>query len=768
MKPFSAIIEWLDIRPRELGPLLLATAGAFLVISFLIVARSLREAFFLDEFSIEALPYVTMATAVVNIPSVILFTRLLARRPLQVVYRNLVFMLAAGLALLYVLTTWLPMPLVVWITTVGFFIWTAVGSLLLTSGFWVLTSETFALRSAKRLFGVISAGGTLGAMVAGLAVGPTANLIGNGGLVLSLIAGLLLAYFVQWCQPEPDTSRDTDEKPIALGENLGLVWQKPHLRLIAGIVATATLASFLLDYQFKEFAVAQYPNDEALAGFFGTFYGLTGVVALFLQVFLASRLLVTAGVAWSLSVLPLFLISGGTLLWLVPGFLTATLARGADNALRRSVHRAVIEYLFVPVPSLLRRRTKTLIDSLVDNAAEGASALFVSVWLAMGLPSGGLAFPLIVLAILLLMLAWRMGSRYMDTLRERLEEGREEIDHEMPADLVTGDLTVTMTRLELGSVIERSGLRDVGAEGLLPDGGADVEDEDLPDDPEAGTSPTDRIGRLHASDSEVIAEALEENEGWAPEHIPALIRLLARDSLYRRATALLAGLGEVSEEALTDNLLDEDADFVIRRRIPRVLALIETRSADEALVEGLFAQRFEVRYRSGVALARRRRRELPRAEEDEERIWEAVRQEVSHERPIWELQRLLDDRPAKDAFVSDRVYGRGELSLEHTFRLLSLVLDPQPTRTAFFGVILEDDRLQNISLEYLEQVLPADIRDELWPFIGDISDQQRERDLRDMDEVVDDLLKTGATLFAGAEEQARLREALEEDSVEDS
>ena len=51
-----------------------------------------------------------------------------------------------------------------------FYLWTALGILLISSGFWVVTSELFAVRSAKRLFGLISAGGTLGAMTMGLSL----------------------------------------------------------------------------------------------------------------------------------------------------------------------------------------------------------------------------------------------------------------------------------------------------------------------------------------------------------------------------------------------------------------------------------------------------------------------------------------------------------------------------------------------------------------------------------------------------------------------
>ncbi len=211
---------------------------------------------------------------------------------------------------------------------------------------------------------------------------------------------------------------------------------------------------------------------------------------------------------------------------------------------------------------------------------------------------------------------------------------------------------------------------------------------------------------------------------------------------------------------LVRRLKDESTDFVIRRRIPRVLSRMGGAEADAALQEALSANRFEVRYRSAIALTRRRRRNLPESDRDSAaRIWAAIQAEVSRERPVWELQKLLDE-PDADDLVARRVGVRGELSLEHTFRLLSLVLEPEAVRAAFHGVVVDDERLRSFALEYLEQVLPADIRAKLWPFIGDVSEYKRNKSLRPLGDVVSDLITTGATLFADTGERAALRRIL--------
>lgn len=211
---------------------------------------------------------------------------------------------------------------------------------------------------------------------------------------------------------------------------------------------------------------------------------------------------------------------------------------------------------------------------------------------------------------------------------------------------------------------------------------------------------------------------------------------------------------------------DPAEEFIIRRRLPRVLGRCGDVRADDALLEALSADRFEIRYRAARALTRRRRHGLPTSTRDRDaRIWAALRLEVTRERPIWELQKLLDAAPTGgegDELVLERAELRGGRSLEHAFRLMSLVLDPQPVRAAFHGIVQGRDDYRGFAQEYLEQVLPADIRERLWLFIGDLSQEQQRARRRSLQEVVGDLLNSHATLFADESQQRALRRLLED------
>src|SRR4030095_170336 len=279
------------------------------------------------------------------------------------------------------------------------------------------------------------------------------------------------------------------------------------------------------------------------------------------------------------------------------------------------------------------------------------------------------------------------------------------------------------------------------------------------------TENLDLLGILESGDPLKIDVALNSPQNWEPRHLPSLLRLLPRDLFYPRASEILAGMGDASLPLLAESLADENCDFVIRRRVPRILADLPNPQAATSLLKALRTDRFEIRFRSAIALVKRRRKELPMPEDDwKGQVWDALSFELGRDRAVWEMQRIIDklDEAERDSLAGEKVESRGQLSLEHAFRLLSLVLDPTPVKTSYQGILLGDEKLKSFSLEYLEHVLPRPIHDKLWPFIGDLSEAQQQKKLRPVNQVVEDLLKTGATLFSDEISRETLRQAIEE------
>ena len=99
-----------------------------------------------------------------------------------------------------------------------------------------------------------------------------------------------------------------------------------------------------------------------------------------------------------------------------------------------------------------------------------------------------------------------------------------------------------------------------------------------------------------------------------------------------------------------------------------------------------------------------------------------------------------------DLFVRDRA----SQSLSHLFTLLSLVLPREPLQIAFRSLATDDQNLRGTALEYLEGVLPARIRDRIWPFLEDSRPASRRS--RPREQILADLLRSNESIVLKLEE----------------
>jgi len=114
-------------------------------------------------------------------------------------------------------------------------------------------------------------------------------------------------------------------------------------------------------------------------------------------------------------------------------------------------------------------------------------------------------------------------------------------------------------------------------------------------------------------------------------------------------------------------------------------------------------------------------------------------------RPVWESQRLLDDVD-DSRFVDGFLKQRAGQSLAHVFTLLSVVLPTVPLQIAYRGLHTDDQALRGTALEYLEGVLPRDIRDRLWPVLGDEPAAQAAT-ARDRAQILADLVSSNESIM---------------------
>ena len=162
--------------------------------------------------------------------------------------------------------------------------------------------------------------------------------------------------------------------------------------------------------------------------------------------------------------------------------------------------------------------------------------------------------------------------------------------------------------------------------------------------------------------------------------------------------------------------------------------------ARRCYAEVLERQRFEVRYQCGQALAAIVHRNDDLGVKPSV-VFETTLRELAVSSRAWESRRLLDEEPDEHSpWLDDVIRARLHRSLEHVFTLLSLALDREPLELSLRALSSNDRTLRGTALEYLENVLPDDVRRKLWPYLG--RGQPKSRTSRPRQQIVEDLLRS--------------------------
>jgi len=631
----------------------------------------------------------------------------------------------------------------------------------LVSGFWTLLSERFDPRTAKRRLGHIGAAATFGGL-AGSLVAERAAVWGGASAMVPIVAVINggCAWVVWRLASTPGAGRElragtaTGERETAPDSSaalsgLAVVARNTHLRNLAALVLLATLAAELLDYVFKARAVAVIGRGDTLLRFFALYYGAQNLLTFLAQVALSRPFLEKLGLGPAVGVPSLLVVAGGLGALVVPGLPSIVVARGAENIGRTSLFRSAYELLYTPVSAADRRAAKPIIDVAFDRTGDLAGAAIIRLVLA-STRAGQHAIILLVAVVTsaaALVIARRVTRGYIQSLERSL------LDQAVRLDMSeVGDLTTRRTVLRtLARVPGPSGFaeRQGGAEPRVAAPAPAV----LRGSSETQDPLVQRILALRSKDRDLVLRVLREGHGPDRALVPHVVPLLAWDVVAPSAILALRNVAEEAVGQLADFLLDARQDFAIRRRLARVLSACTSQRAVDGLLLAL-DDRFEVRFQCGRSLAAIADRNAA-VRIDRDRIYQVVVREVSVSRPVWESHRLLDALEGGDGgyFVDRFIEERAGQSMAHVFTLLSLVLHREPLQVAFRGLHVEDPLLRGTALEYLESVLPQQIRSRLWPFLED--DRPAGRSSRTRDEIIADLLRSNDSIVLHLSELER-------------
>ncbi|MEX1244604.1 MAG: Npt1/Npt2 family nucleotide transporter [Thermoanaerobaculia bacterium] len=361
-------------------------AYLFLIITCYQLGKMARDALFLSAFKASKLPYADMTIAL-SVGVAVAVYLMIGRRTRP---RNLMVGCLLAFAVLqcgfWYLATF--RPELRWQFPV-LYVWIGVFGVLAPTQVWMLANYLLTTREAKRVFGLVGAGGITGWIFSGLLASALARTRGLGTksllLVMAIIllgcAGLVVAL---WREKEKSPAAGAtphgEGESKSLRESLAVVFSSPYLIAIASLITLSSIVTSFAGWQFKAIAKNAYPNTNDLTAFFGQFNFWAGLACLGLQLLVTSRFLRRFGLGPALLLVPLALF-GGELAVLALGTLgAAILLKGSDQVLRYSIDKSSVELLYLPVPAEIKLQAKSSIDTVIWRFGDGLAGLTLAVF----------------------------------------------------------------------------------------------------------------------------------------------------------------------------------------------------------------------------------------------------------------------------------------------------------------------------------------------------------------------------------------------------
>ena len=414
------------VYPHERSTVFLMFAYSFLAMTSYNIIKPATRSSFIVELGAENLPFVMLAAGLLMGGLMHLYSRVVNVIPSRwVIPGTQAVIIAMSVMMWFLLRTGQA-----WVSA-AFFFWGLLLGLFLISQFWTLANDLFDARQAKRLFGFIGGGASLGGLTGAATTALTAGRFGTDNLVLVSVCPMLLCFVVaRHVSSKASLTVGRGHEPSASQfrgrEALGLLRQSKHLRLIAGVVGAAAMSAVVLDQQLSMAAEVHVVREDAITSFLAQVAIYTSLIGLIIQVGLTNRVYRRLGISFALMVLPASLGVTGVVMLLFPVLWAPALARVLNSSLRYTLDKTSREILFLPLPTEVKHSAKPFVDVAVDRfIGKGLGSVVLLVLLKLfNLTWYQLSYVSLALMVFWIVLAHLAQREYLTTFRRQLSAQR--------------------------------------------------------------------------------------------------------------------------------------------------------------------------------------------------------------------------------------------------------------------------------------------------------------------------------------------------------
>src|SRR6188508_3422316 len=328
-----------DLREDEGVTALLMFAYSFLAMAGYNIVKPATRSQFIDSLGADNIPYVQLVAGLIMGFVIQGYTSAMRLLP-----RRWVFAATQGVMVGVLVFFWVLFKSEQSWVSIAFYLWGILVGSLLISQFWSLANDIYDARQAKRLFGFIGGGASLGGIVGAGLAGQYARAIGTNNLLLVAAAllgvcGLVVSAIARREKPAATDPQESDEKGMSPREAIKLFFQSKHFQIIALVISFAAIGAGIIEQQLNMAVQEAIPGKDARTAFLGNVIFYSSIAGFLIQMTLTSRVHRLLGIGFALLLLPVSLGGTAVLMLAIPALWTSTTARVLDTALRYTVDK---------------------------------------------------------------------------------------------------------------------------------------------------------------------------------------------------------------------------------------------------------------------------------------------------------------------------------------------------------------------------------------------------------------------------------------------
>ena len=421
--PIAFITRVLGIQPEELPAVAWSFVYFFCILSAYYMLRSVREAMAIVS-GVENIPWLFTGTFVVMMIAAPVFGWVASRYPRKIFLPWVYYFFIANILIFFAVFTYAQSYDLsqVWISRL-FFVWLSVFNLFVVSVFWSFMADIYSKTQSRRLFGVISAGGSSGALIGPLVTSALVVPIGFQNLLplsaLLLLFGVYCVYRLRhWVRQQQLV--DTDESGISVESKKAIggsawagikfVFTKPFFAAIAIALVCANFLGVATYMYMAEMVSVTFEGTDRQTQVFALMDSLINAMSFIGQLLIVKHSVRKLGIGWTLALLPLVSVVGFALLAMNPTFIIVAGLQILRRSITFGLSKPTNDMLYSVVSPEAKYKAKNFIETAVYRGGDLVSSWTIRAIGGIGL--SGVAVVCVPIAMIWTALALWIGREY--------------------------------------------------------------------------------------------------------------------------------------------------------------------------------------------------------------------------------------------------------------------------------------------------------------------------------------------------------------------